>query len=260
MGERTQYTPGTFSWTDLTTTDQAGAKQFYAALFGWEAEDLPVGDGGMTYSMQRVDGKNVAAISQQPQQQAEAGVPPMWNSYVSVESADAAAERAAELGATVHAPPFDVMDAGRMAVIQDPQGAFFEVWEPRQNIGAGLVNAPGAMCWNELASPDVEGSREFYSGLFDWQVEPYDGTGQPYWVIQNAGHGNGGVREAMPPGTPPHWLVYFACEDLDAAVARVEQHGGATVMGPMDIRIARIAVVQDPQGATLCLYEGQLED
>src|SRR5919197_2874431 len=108
MAERDGFTPGTFCWTDLQTSDQAAAKEFYAALFGWEAEDLPAGDG-ITYSMQRVDGKDVAAISPQQPQQREAGVPPTWNSYVWVDSADDAANQAQELGATVHAPPFDVL-------------------------------------------------------------------------------------------------------------------------------------------------------
>src|SRR5919197_2424863 len=145
MGERTQHAPGTFSWADVTTTDQEAAKAFYTGLFGWEIEDVPVGEG-VFYSMARVGGRDVAAISPQPPQQRDAGVPPVWNSYITVESADAAAERAAELGATVHAPPFDVMDAGRMAVIQDPQGAFFMVWQPKSHHGAQLVNAPGALC------------------------------------------------------------------------------------------------------------------
>jgi predicted enzyme related to lactoylglutathione lyase len=130
MSERTKYAPGTFSWADVTTTDPAAAKAFYSALFGWEAEDIPVGDG-VFYSMMRLEGHDVAAISPQPQPQREAGVPPVWNSYITVDSADAAADSATQLGATVHAPPFDVMEAGRMAVIQDPQGAFFMVWEPR---------------------------------------------------------------------------------------------------------------------------------
>src|SRR5436190_10791270 len=121
MGERTQYAPGTFCWTDLTTTDQAAAKAFYGALFGWEAQDMPVGEG-IHYSMMRLDGKDVAAISPQPPQQRDAGVPPVWNSYVAVESADAAANRAQELGASVHAPPFDVLEAGRMAVHPGPPG------------------------------------------------------------------------------------------------------------------------------------------
>src|ERR1700677_1852939 len=106
MGERSEYKPGTFCWSELTSTDQGAAKAFYAALFGWQAEDIPVGENEV-YSMQRVDGKRVAAIAAQPQQQADAGVPSLWNSYVSVQDADAVAERAKELGAHVHAGPFD---------------------------------------------------------------------------------------------------------------------------------------------------------
>ena len=121
--------------------------------------------------MQLIDGKPVAAIAAQPEQQREAGVPPLWNSYISVDSADAVAERASELGATVHAPPFDVMSVGRMAVIQDPQGAFFMPWEPRDHFGAALVNQPGALVWNELQSPDLDASAAFYSELFGWQME-----------------------------------------------------------------------------------------
>ena len=198
MGERTQYAPGTFSWTDLTTTDQDSAKAFYGGLFGWEAQDNPVGDG-FVYSMMRLDDNDVAAISPQPQMQREAGVPPSWNSYVTVESADAAAERAQELGATVHAPAFDVMDVGRMAVIQDPQGAFFQIWEPRAHIGAGMVNAPGALCWNELQSPDLDASKDFYGALFGWEMTPFEGSPDPYFTIQNGDAVNGGMRGlAMP--------------------------------------------------------------
>ena len=179
MGERTKYKPGTFCWTDLTTTDQAAAKVFYGGLFGWEAEDRPVGEGAV-YSMMKVDGKDVAAISPQPPQQREAGAPPVWNSYISVESADEALARATTLGGTAHAPAFDVMDVGRMAVIQDPQGAYLMVWQPRSHIGAQLVNAPGALVWNELASPDLDASSAFYGGLFGWTLEPFEDSPTPY--------------------------------------------------------------------------------
>jgi hypothetical protein len=258
MGERSHYAPGTFSWTDLTTPDQDAAKIFYSGLFGWEAEDNPVGDGAY-YSMQLVDGKNVAAISPQPQQQQDAGVPPTWNSYISVENVDAVAERARELGATVHAGPFDVMDAGRMAVIQDPQGAHFLLWQANRNIGAQLVNAPGAFSWNELGSPDLDASQQFYSALFDWTVEPLEGSPQPYLTIKNGDANNGGMRALDSPGPPPHWLVYFAIEDIDDGLAKVEQLGGTKHMGPLDIGVAKIAVVADPQGAVFALYAGQLE-
>ncbi len=260
MGERTKYTPGTFSWTDLTTTDQPAAKQFYSELFGWKATDMPVGDG-VVYSMMSIDGKNVAAISPQNQELAEAGVPPTWNSYVTVQSVDDAAERATQLGAIVHAPPFDVMDAGRMAVIQDPQGARFMLWEPKDNIGAGLVNAPGALSWNELASPDIAASSKFYSDLFEWTVEPFEGMEMPYSAIKTAaGNANGGIRPAMPEGSPPHWLVYFGTADIDAAQAKAAELGGTILVETMDIGVGKIAVIQDPHGAVFALFAGQFEE
>jgi uncharacterized protein len=258
MGERTHYKPGTFSWTDLTTTDQPAAKAFYGALLDWEAEDMPVGDG-VFYSMMQKDGKNVAAIAPQPQEQREAGVPPIWNSYVTVESADATAERAKALGANVHAPPFDVMQAGRMAVIQDPQGAFFMVWQPGENIGASLVNAPGALVWNELASPDLEGSSTFYRDLFGWEMTPFENSPTPYLSIKNEGANNGGMRELESPGPPPHWLVYFGVQEIDASLTKVKELGGTVHAGPIDIQMAKIAVVGDPQGAIFALYAGMLE-
>src|ERR1700728_2728635 len=226
MGERTGYTPGTFCWTDLTTTDQEGAKAFYSGLFGWVAEDMPVGED-IYYSIQRVDGKDVAAISPQQEAQRESG-----------------------------APPFDVMEAGRMAAIQDPQGAHFLLWQPNQHLGAQLVNAPGAPSWNELASPDLDASSIFYAALFDWTVEPFEGSPEPYLTIKNGEVTNGGIRTLNSPGPPPHWLVYFAVDDLDASLAKVAELGGATHAGPIDIGIARIAVVADPQGAMFALYDG----
>jgi uncharacterized protein len=257
MGERTEYTPGTFCWADLTTTDQTAAKAFYSGLFGWEAQDMPVSEGTY-YSMMRLDGKNVAAIAPQPPQQREAGVPSMWNSYISVQSADATAERAQELGGNLHAPPFDVMQAGRMAVIQDPQGAYFMAWEPRGMFGAALVNAPGALVWNELGSPDLDASTAFYGGLFDWRIVPFEGTAEPYLSIRNGEANNGGIRP-LTPGAPPNWLAYFGVEDIDAALPRVQELGGTKHAGPIDIQMATIAVVADPQGAVFALYAGALE-
>jgi uncharacterized protein len=258
MGEREQYTAGTFSWADLTTTDQPAAKAFYTGLFGWEAEDRPIGEG-IFYSIMQVAGRDVAAISPQPQQQRDAGVPPVWNSYVTVDDADASLARAKELGGTVHAPAFDVFDAGRMGVIQDPQGAYLLLWQPRAHIGAGLVNAPGAIVWNELATPDLDAASDFYSGLFGWHIAPVDGSPTKYLSIEVGEAMNGGMREPSPPGTPPHWLVYFAVEDIDVALAKVEQLGGKKLFGPQDIQIAKIAVAQDTQGAVFALYAGRLE-
>ena len=260
MAERTNYTPGTFSWVDLSTTDQPAAKSFYAELFGWDANDIPMGDGS-AYSMMSIGGKDVAAISTQPEQQREAGAPPTWNSYITVDSADDTVEQAKSLGGTVHAPAFDVFDVGRMAVIQDPQGAYFMAWQPKQHIGASLVNAHGALSWNELGTTDMDAAAQFYGGLFGWTMSPMEGTGTPYNVIMNAaGHGNGGIRPVMPPGTPPNWLVYFGSDDTAASFAKAQELGATSLVEPMDIGVGQIAVLQDAQGAVFALFGGDFQD
>jgi predicted enzyme related to lactoylglutathione lyase len=258
MAERTHHPPGAFCWTDLTTTDQEGAKAFYGGLFGWEAEDMPTPGGGF-YSMMRLGGRDVASIVPQPPPLRDAGAPPTWNSYVSVESADRTAERATELGAELVIPTGDVADAGRLAAIRDPQGAFFMVWQPGEHFGAALVNAPGALVWNELASSNLDASAGFYRELFGWTIEPVEGSPESYLRIKNGEANNGGIRPVTPPGTPPHWLVYFATDDVDAAVATVEELGGARLAGPLEISMGKIAIVRDPQGAAFALYVGHLE-
>jgi uncharacterized protein len=258
MGERSSYAQGAFCWAELSTPDPEAAKGFYQSLFSWQSNDVPLAEGAV-YSLMQLDGLDVAAIAPQPPKQRESGLPPVWSSYVSVQSADASAQHAKDLGGNVHAEPFDVMSAGRMAVIQDPHGAFFMVWQAHQMIGAKLVNAPGALVWNELASPDLDASAEFYSRLFGWEIAPFEGSAEPYLSIRNAGANNGGIRPLTPPGVPPHWLVYFGVQDIDTALAKVGSLGGTTLVGPIDIQMAKIAVIQDPQGAVLALYAGALE-
>jgi predicted enzyme related to lactoylglutathione lyase len=265
MGTRTSYEPGTFSWIELATTDPAAAKAFYAGLFGWEYEDNPVpGDG--VYTMARIAGENVAAVWEQPEAQREAGAPPNWFSYVTVASADEAAAAAKDAGGSVHAEPFDVMEAGRMAVIADPTGAMFGVWEPRENIGAGLVNELGCLTWNELATNDVEAASNFYTELFGWSIEELDTGGGPrYWSIGHEGGAsgqNGGVRELGPmeEGVPPNWVPYFGVESVDATLADAGERGGATLVPGTDLPTGRFGVVRDPQGAVFALFEGELDD
>ena len=255
MAERTSYAPGTFSWVDLQTSDQDAAKSFYSDLLGWDYEDIPIGDGS-TYSMAKVQGKSVAAIGglQDP------SMPPHWNCYVTVESADAAAERAGELGATVLAPPFDVFDAGRMSAFADPQGAVLSVWQAKDSIGAELVNVPGALSWNELVSPDLAASAEFYRGLFGWQIDEVPESDGGYWSITNGGRQNGGMVPMLEGGHPA-WNLYFAVDDVDAALARAQELGAAIVVGPMDIpNSGRFVVLRDPQNAVFSLFSGWLDD
>ena len=186
MGERTSYTPGTFSWAELVTSDADAAKSFYSQLFGWEYEDNPTGPDGPVYSMAQRDGHSVAALFGDDSQ------PPHWNCYVTVASADEAAGKAAEAGGTVMAEAFDVMDVGRMAVITDPSGAALCLWEPRASIGATLVNTPGSMAWNDLITSDPETAIDFYGKLFGWTFEEMPESGG-YRVIRNGEQSNGGI-------------------------------------------------------------------
>jgi predicted enzyme related to lactoylglutathione lyase len=255
MAERESYEPGTFSWAELVTSDAEAAKGFYRQLFGWEYDDRPAGED-VVYTMVRKDGREVAGLF------ADADQPPHWNSYVTVTSADEAAERAAGLGATVVAPAFDVMDAGRMAVVQDPTGAFVAVWEAREHPGARLVNTPGSMTWNDLTTRDMDAAKRFYGEWLGWSAEEIEGGGG-YHVIRNGDRANGGMmpwRPEMGEDVPSNWMPYFGIEDLDAAMTRVPELGGQVLAGPMRMPAGSIAVFADPQGAVFALWSGQYED
>jgi uncharacterized protein len=259
VGVRDSHAPGTFSWTDLSTPDPAAAAAFYGALLGWEGEEVPAGPDA-TYWMMRVGGRDVAGMSAMREDQLAAGAPPAWLSYVTVGDADATAGRATELGGTLILPPFDVLDAGRMALVRDAQGAIFALWQPRAHIGAGLVNDPGAMVLNQLTTSDPEAAAGFYSDLFGWRITQVTTEPQAYWGIENGGSLNGGLM-ALPPGTesPPYWLVYFTAADLDVAAEVIAREGGAVVTPPMAIQSGRILVSRDPQGAYFALFEGEVD-
>lgn len=255
MGERTSHPPGTFSWADLGTDDAAGAKSFYGELFGWQLEDTPVPDAP-PYTMASLGGKAVCALYQRRQQHG----PPAWLSYVTVEDADATAMRAGELGATVISEPFDVMQAGRMAVLADPTGAVFGLWEAGERIGAELVNDADTMTLNQLNTTDPDAAQEFYGELFDWRTEAVADGDQAYWGLYNDERLNGGMMGLAPDaGAPSHWLVYFTAAELDGSVARIEELGGRIIVPPMPIPSGRIAVAQDPQAATFALFEGEVD-
>jgi uncharacterized protein len=255
MGERTSHTPGTFSWADLSTSDADGALRFYTGLFPWEAEDLPIPGGGV-YTMLRLDGKAACAISA-----AREGQMTAWLSYVTVDDVEAVARRAGELGGTALAEPFDVMEAGRMAVVQDPTGAAFALWQPRDSIGAEIVNRPGAFTLTQLNTGDPDRAGEFYTGLFDWRVEQVGGEDQPYWGFYIGERANAGMMR-LPAGSPapPHWLVYFGTDDIDAASERIGQSGGTVMVPKTEVPGGHIVVAQDPQGAVFGLFAGRFDD
>src|SRR5918992_1345344 len=242
MALRTRYEPGTFCWVGLATSDPAAAERFYTSLFGWEAEELSAGGAG-TYTMLRREDHDVAILYRQQPEARAAGAPPHWTSYISVEDADATAARAAELGgAAVFREPFDVLDAGRVAAIGDPTGAIVSLWQPRSRIGATLVNDIGALCWNQLATTDVERAKAFFAALLGWQYETDDSG---YASIKVGGRLNGGIRAQTEQerGSPPNWLPYFAVENADAAARDAERVGGRTMVPTTEIRIGRVAVI-----------------
>jgi len=258
MQETPDYAPGTFCWFELGTTDGEAAKKFYTALFDWSFEDHSMGPAGV-YTMLRQDGKDVGALYQMPSEMTDHGVPTHWMSYVLVDSADESAAKAKELGATLMKEPFDVMDVGRMAVVEDPTGAMFALWEAKAHTGASVVNVPNSVCWNELATPDTQKAGDFYTGLFGWGKKVQEmGPGMTYTSFMNGERPAGGMYTPPPEmgEMPPNWLVYFAVNDTDAMVAKAAGLGATTCAPPMDIPgIGRFAILQDPQGGAFAIIK-----
>ena len=259
MPEFTQHLPGTFSWPELSTTDQKGAVAFYRGLFGWDVDDVPLGPGD-TYSLLKLRGLEVGAAYTQRPDERQMGIPPHWNAYVTVTNADEAAKRAQELGGKVLAPAFDVMDAGRMAVIVDPTGAVFQVWQPGKSIGVKLLGEPGALCWTELTTSDPAAAEKFYTGLFGWKAKhAAPGSPMEYTEFTVAGATSPSVgMMAKPPhlqNAPSFWLPYFLVTDTDATAQKAKSLGGQVHFGPQDIPgTGRCAVIADPQGAAFATF------
>jgi uncharacterized protein len=258
MPDRTSHPPATISWVDLATSDPAGAKEFYGGLFGWEYEDRPMGEGAV-YSMAKHRGRNAAAISPQQSQEAAQGIPPHWNVYVTVEDVDATAGSVGEAGGNLLAPPFDVFDAGRMAVVADPAGAVLCLWQPGTNIGADVVNEPGAMAWADCATTDPAAAQGFYSALLGWRFDQMSEE-PPYWVIFNGERSQGGMTKP-PGGVPSNWFPYFGVIGLDETIQLAETTGATRFLGPIEVpNGGRFALLQDPQGAAFAILEGEYDD
>jgi predicted enzyme related to lactoylglutathione lyase len=249
MSEVKAYPHGTFSWVDLATTDAAAAQTFYRGLFGWEAVDMPLPGGGV-YTMLLQAGKNVTALSQMSPEMQASGMPTIWNSYISVDDVEATAARVADLGGAVIAGPFDVMDAGRMATIQDPTGAVVNLWQTAGHRGADIFNVPNSLGWNELATRDGDAARSFYTALIGWEAATDENN---YTVWLNQGRANGGmiIMDENWPDVPAHWMVYFSVADVQATVAQAKVLGGKVHMGPTPAGDAgTFALIEDPTGAT----------
>ena len=249
MYKVTKYPHGTFSWADNASTDAEAVKVFYMTLFGWGKQEVPMG-GGMTYTMFQLEGENVAALSpMMPEMQAQ-GIPSHWSNYVSVDDVDALAAPVTDNGGTVVAAPFDVFDSGRMMYIQDPTGGRLGLWQAKNHIGAGIVNCPGAMMWNELITGDTETAKAFYSRVLGWEYE----ADEHYIHIRNRGRSNGGMIKMD--DMPPAWTPYFSVASLDDALRQVKELGGQVVMPKTEAPgTGHFAVILDPAGACVNIMQ-----
>jgi predicted enzyme related to lactoylglutathione lyase len=272
MPERDHYIPGVPCWVDSSQPDPEAARDFYGGLFGWEFEDVMPEGSEAKYFMGRLQGFDVAAVGSIPE-----AAPPiaMWNTYISVESADETASTVLDAGGAAMMEPFDVMDAGRMAVFTDPEGAAFCVWRAKENIGARLVNDPGTLNFNGLNTRDTESAKSFYGSVFGWKALNVGG-GAEMWTLHGYGddleRDNPRIREQITeaggpegfeevvasinpisdeqPDTPAHWSVTFAVEDADATAEKATELGGSVVVPPFDAPWVRATVLRDPQGAS----------
>jgi predicted enzyme related to lactoylglutathione lyase len=270
MPDRDGYIQGVPCWVDTSQPDPDAALPFYRDLFGWEFDDvMPEGSEGQ-YFIGRIRGRDVAAVGSIPE-----GAPPMalWNTYICVDSADETAARARDAGGVVLMEPFDVMQAGRMAVIADPEGAVFFLWQANETQGAQVVNEHGSLNFNGLATRDPEGAAAFYGAVFGWKTLALPAG--VMWTLPGYGdhleEKTPGLRDQMaqmgaPEGfidvvaaltpiagddadTPPHWSVTFGVDDAEATAALARDLGGEVVTGPFDAPWTRMAVLKDPQGA-----------
>jgi uncharacterized protein len=272
MPERDGYIPGVPCWIDTSQPDPKAAVAFYGGLFGWQFEDVMPPDADCEYFIGRIRGGDVAAVGSIP-----AGAPQMatWNTYIWVESADDTAAKVRDAGGQVLMEPFDVMDAGRMAVFADPEGAVFCAWQAKNHKGARIVNEAGSLNFNGLNTRDVEGAKAFYGSVFGWTTLTLDG-GAEMWTLPGYGdhleQGDPGLRKRMAefggptgfedvvasinpiaddrPDVPAHWNVTFAVDDADATAAKAEELGGRVTVPPFDAPWVRMAVIADPAGAT----------
>lgn len=251
-----QYPNGVFNWVDLATTDIAGAKSFYGALFGWEAIDLPT-DQGAPYTMFTLNGYNVAGGSQMTPDLQASGMPPVWSSYIKHDDVDAVAAKVKEAGGSFMMEPMDVMDSGRMMFVFDPSGAAFGVWQPKNHIGADLVNIPNTLVWNELQTREVAACQQFYSDLFGWT---YKSDENGYVMCLADGRTQAGMLQIDDSwgDVPNNWNVYFYVEDVAAKLEQGQSLGGNVLVPATPAgELGKFAVIQDPQGGVFTIMEFQ---
>ena len=251
MARIESYAPGDFCWAELQTSDPAAAKKFYGDMFGWEAVDFPMPQGA--YTMLRIGADDVGALTgMQP------GAPPHWGVYFATADIEESAAKIGKLGGKVIAGPFDVMDAGRMLVAHDPQGAFFSLWQAGRHIGATYGGPLNQIVWPELGTPDPTAAVAFYGALLGWGTKPDSGFDSAMYIEwQHGGRSIGGLLPMKGDewkGVPPHWGVYVTVSDCDERAAKATSLGAKLCVPPRDIpNTGRFSLFSDPQGAMISI-------
>ncbi|MFE7527178.1 VOC family protein [Kitasatospora sp. NPDC057542] len=244
----TPYATGTPCWVDLMAKDQQAALDFYRDLFGWQGQVGKAEFGG--YAVCELDGKTVAGIGAATSPDGMPEPPTVWTSYLATADAQATQDAIVAAGGTLLVPVVDVGNLGRMLIAADPQGAVFGAWQPGEFFGAKVVNEAGALIWNELHTSDIPAATAFYGEAFGIGFEPLDGA-DTYWELRVDGRAVSGATLLAndPPGTPAHWLTYFAVDDVDSTVDALVKRNGTVLAPPFDMVAGRMSVVADPQGA-----------
>lgn len=242
-------------WVDLSSTDAEGARDYYAKLFGWNVEVAADPEAG-GYALAKLNGKDVAGIG--PAQTPEG--PSAWMVYIGTHDAERTAKDVEAAGGKVIAPPFDVLKSGRMAVFQDPIGAFISVWQPNEMNGAQVMGEPNSFAWAELSARGIEKATPFYKKVFGWgdKESPMGEDQGMYTEFQQAGRSIAGGMEMnsmVPAEVPSYWMVYFAVDDVDKAFKAAVDGGGTEMLAPQDYAGGRFAIVSDPQGAVFGLMK-----
>jgi hypothetical protein len=238
-------------WVDLSSSDPAAARAFYARLFGWDVVVSPDPQYG-GYAMARVDNQDVAGIGP-----SQPGAPTSWAVYLGTDDCAALGGRVEAAGGRVAAPAFDVVDAGRMAVFEDPSGAFIAAWQPKL-MGSFHRGGPGTFGWAELNARGLERAIPFYREVFGWSAltREMDTGVTPYTEFELAGQSIAGAMEmpAMVPAiVPSYWMVYFTVDDIDRSFGRALEAGAREILAPRAYPGGRLAILGDPQGAVFGL-------
>jgi predicted enzyme related to lactoylglutathione lyase len=254
MADAKTFVANAPAWIDLSSKDAAASRDFYSKLFGWKSEVQGPEAGG--YALAKQGGKDVAGIG--PAQDPNA--PTAWNIYIGTRDAAATAKKVEEAGGKVIVQPFDVLEQGKMAVFQDPSGAFISVWEPKKMFGAEVVGKDGSYGWAELSSRGIHKAVPFYTKVFGWttKVSPM-GEGQPdYTEFQVDGQSIAGAMEMnpmVPQEVPSYWMAYFTVADVDKSHKKAVELGAQEMMPPQDFPGGRFSILSDPQGAAFGLLK-----